>query len=106
MENSRTIINGADLKDQTLIKTLTRDGSSINDWAKMESIYEYSTDFGSGRIHYYKNLKNGQVNYYDAKLKISVPTDLKKNLKDPSVVKDGFWIVDVDENFLPIGVRK
>ena len=85
---------------------LTKDGSSINDWSKMESLYEYTTEYGTGRIHYYKNQKTGKISYYDVKMKLPAPKDLKKNLTNTVTDKGGFWIIDLDENLIPIGVRE
>ena len=106
LENSKSIIEGEKLGDKKLIKELTADGSKISDWAKMESAYSYTNEWGTGKIHYYKNIKTGEINYYDAKMKIQAPKDLKSNLINTAVDKDGYWIVELDENLIPIGVRK
>ncbi|EUJ23394.1 hypothetical protein PGRAN_08534 [Listeria grandensis FSL F6-0971] len=45
-------------------------------------------------------MKTGEVSSYDAKIKVSKPKDLR------SGVGDDFWIVELDSNFIPIGVRK
>lgn len=48
----------------------------------------------------------GKVSYYDCKMKVKVPKDLVGKLKTTVSSKDNFWIVDLDENMIPIGVRK
>ena len=106
LKHSVEIIKGEKFGDQKLIAELTKDGSSITDWSKMESLYEYTTEYGTGRIHYYKNRKTGKVSYYDVKMKIPAPKDLKKNLTNTVTDKGGFWIIDLDENLIPIGVRE
>ena len=106
LENSKLIISGDKFGDKKLIAELTKDGSSISDWAKMESIYSYTNDYGTGKIHYYKNIKTGEISYYGAKMKISVPKDLRGKLTNTITDKDNFWIIDLDENLMPIGVRK
>ena len=67
---------------------------------KMESSYGYETTMGKGKIHYYKNLKTGEINFYDAKMKISIP----KDLRIIEGITDLFGIVDLDSNFIPQGV--
>ena len=105
LEHSNEIITGDRFGDKNLINELTKDGSSISDWSKMESQYSYTNEYGTGKIHYYKNMKTGDVSYYDAKMKISAPKDLRENSINTVTDKDGFWIIDLDENFLPKGVR-
>lgn len=78
----------------------------ISDWSKMESQYSYTNEYGTGKIHYYKNMKTGEISYYDAKMKISAPKDLRGNLTSTVTDKSGFWILDLDENLLPKGVRQ
>ncbi|AGF54229.1 hypothetical protein B0P06_001706 [Clostridium saccharoperbutylacetonicum] len=51
------------------------------------------------------NVKTGKVSYYDAKMKISAPKAIRDKLKYTKTDKDGFWIIDLDENLIPIGVR-
>lgn len=48
--------------------------------------------------------RTGKVNY-DAKMKISAPKSIRSRLKNTVTDKDGFWIVDLDENLIPIGVK-
>lgn len=73
-------------------------------WIIESIIREYTNEFGTGKIHYYKNIKNGQVSYYDAKMKIP-SRKLKNNLKYTKTDKDGFWIIDLDENLISKGLR-
>ncbi|MCB5954267.1 hypothetical protein [Enterococcus sp. CWB-B31] len=101
LDNSTPIISGSDLKDPKLVSELTKNGDSMTDWAKMESAYSYETTMGKGKIHYYKNLKTGEINFYDAKMKIPIPKDLRIR----EGITDLFWIVDLDSNFIPQGVR-
>jgi hypothetical protein len=105
LNNSEEIIKGAKLGDKKLIAELTKDGSNIEDWSKMESKYSYTNEYGTGKIHYYMNVKTGKVSYYDAKMKISAPKAIRDKLKYTKTDKDGFWIIDLDENLIPIGVR-
>ncbi|WP_241433312.1 hypothetical protein [Listeria grandensis] len=58
VENSKSIISGDKLKDPKLINELTKDGSSMSDWAKMESEFSYTSNFGTGKVHYYKKFEN------------------------------------------------
>ncbi|URZ00259.1 hypothetical protein CLROS_024410 [Clostridium felsineum] len=99
INNSKKIINGADLWDQKAVDILTKDGSNINEWWKMESKYLYNTEFGEGKIHYYENSKTGEVSSFDSKIKISKPKNLRSNPKDL------FWIIDLDKNFIPTKMR-
>ncbi|MGX7419520.1 hypothetical protein ACWOFR_12045 [Carnobacterium gallinarum] len=101
LENSKPIISGSDLKDPKVVSELTKDGSSMSDWAKMESTYSYETSMGKGKIHYYQNLKTGKSSFYDVKMKVPIPKDLKIR----NGLTDDFWIIDLDNNFIPKGVR-
>jgi hypothetical protein len=101
LENSKPIISGSDLKDPKVVSELTKNGSSMSDWAKMESTYSYETSMGKGKIHYYQNLKTGEISFYDVKMKVPIPKDLK--IRDG--LTDDFWIIDLDNNFVPKGVR-
>ncbi|MBY6802532.1 hypothetical protein FDC50_16285 [Clostridium botulinum] len=71
----------------------------------MSSIYSYTNEYGTGKIHYYKNVTNGKISYYDAKMKISAPKSMRDSLKNTVTDKDGFWLINLDENLIPIGVR-
>ncbi|MHC5249445.1 PAAR-like protein [Enterococcus sp. LJL90] len=101
LENSKPIISGSDLKDPKVVSELTKNGSSMSDWAKMESTYSYETSMGTGKIHYYQNLKTDEISYYDVKMKVPIPKDLKFR----KGLTDDFWIIDLDNNFIPKGVR-
>lgn len=101
LENSKPIISGADLKDPKVISELTKNGSSMSDWAKMESSYSYETSMGRGKIHYYKNLKTGDISFYDVKMKVPIPKDLKIRNEHT----EDFWIIDLDNNFMPKGAK-
>jgi hypothetical protein len=105
LNNYEEIIKGNELGDKKLIAELTKDGSNIEDWSKMESKYSYTNEYGTGKIHYYMNVKTGKVSYYDAKMKISAPKLMRGKLNYTKTDKDGFWIIDLDENLIPIGVR-
>lgn len=99
INNSNKIINGADLWDQKAIDILTKNDTDINDWWKMESKHSYATEFGEGKIHFYQNVKTGEISSFDSKLKIPKPKNLRNNPKDL------FWIIDLDENFIPVKLR-
>ncbi|EGO8244378.1 T7SS effector LXG polymorphic toxin [Enterococcus faecalis] len=101
IENSKPIISGSDLKDTKVISELTKNGSSMSDWAKMESTYSYETSMGKGKVHYYQNLKTSETSFYDVKMKVPIPKDLK--IRNGLI--DDFWIIDLDNNFIPKGVR-
>ncbi|EAC5221181.1 hypothetical protein BK830_01755 [Listeria monocytogenes] len=101
LENSKPIIFGSDLKDSKVVSALTKNGGSMSDWAKMESTCSYETSMGRGKIHFYKNLKTGEINFYDVKMKVPISKDLKIR----NQLTDDFWIVDLDNNFIPKGVR-
>jgi len=97
--DSKPIISGEDLKDKNAINALTSDGSDIGDWFKMESNRKYLTEYGEAKVHFYKNMKTGEISSYDAKFKISKP----KDFKTPGGYD--FWIIDLDKDFIPIGPR-
>ena len=101
IENSKPIISSSDLKDTKVISELTKNGSSMSDWAKMESTYSYETSMGKGKVHYYQNLKTSETSFYDVKMKVPIPKDLK--IRNGLI--DDFWIIDLDNNFIPKGVR-
>ncbi|EFS01605.1 conserved hypothetical protein [Listeria seeligeri FSL N1-067] len=73
----------------------------MSDWAKMESSYSYETSMGRGKIHYYKNLKTGDISFYDVKMKVPIPKDLKIRNEHT----EDFWIIDLDNNFMPKGAK-
>jgi hypothetical protein len=90
-------MSGSALKDKKAINALTSDGSGIGNWYKMESNSKYITEYGEGRVHFYKNMRTGEISTYDAKIKVSIP----KDLRTPGGYD--FWIIYLDKNFIPIG---
>lgn len=78
---------------------LTKDGSKIEDWAKMTSKQQYETPYGKGEVHFYQNQKTGEISVFDIKLKVSKPKNLRTNENDL------FWIIELDEDFNIKGVR-
>lgn len=70
VSTSRPIISGDKLKDTRVIQELTKNGSNINEWAKMSSP-TYQSRYGDFQFHYYQNLRTGDVSTYDAKLKLN-----------------------------------
>ncbi|MFE6074957.1 WXG100 family type VII secretion target [Paenibacillus sp. NPDC057886] len=99
MSNSEVIIRGENLWDEKARNVLTRDGSKIEDWAKMTSKQQYETPFGKGEIHFYQNQRTGELSNFDLKLKVSKPKKLRADEDDL------FWIIDIDGDFNIIGVR-
>lgn len=79
-----------------------------NDYVKITIKLDktYTNKYGTGKIHYYMNVRTGKVSYYDAKMKISAQKSIRSGLNNTVTDNDGFWIVDLDENLIPIGVRK
>ena len=90
LNNYEEIITVDKFGDKKLIAELTKAGSNIEDWSKMESVYSYTNEYGTGKIHYYMNVRTGKVSYYDAKMKISAPKSIRSRLKDTVTDKDGF----------------
>lgn len=105
LNNSEEIIKGDKLGDKKLIAELTKYGRNIEYWSKIELNYSDTNEYGTGKIHYYMNVKTGKVSYYEAKIKISAPKSIRDRLKYTETDKDSFWIVDLDENLISIGVR-
>ncbi|MEK5031076.1 hypothetical protein MKY96_06525 [Paenibacillus sp. FSL R7-0302] len=99
LSNSDVIIKGEDLWDEKALKTLTNDGTKIEDWAKMTSKQQYETPYGKGEIHFYQNQVTGKVSSFDIKLKVSKPKSLRVNENDL------FWIIELDADFNIKGVR-
>ncbi|WP_186380976.1 WXG100 family type VII secretion target [Paenibacillus xylanexedens] len=99
MSNSEVIIRGENLWDEKARNILTKDGSKIEDWAKMTSKQQYETPFGKGEIHFYQNQRTGELSEFDLKLKVSKPKKLRADEDDL------FWIIDLDADFNLIGVR-
>ena len=70
IKNSEEIIPGSKLNNPDVIKALTSDGSSINDWAKM-STQTFKSPSGDFQVHFYQNIKTGQVSTYEMKVKFN-----------------------------------
>lgn len=97
--NSEVIIRGENLWDEKARNMLTKDGSKIEDWAKMTSKQQYETPFGKGEVHFYQNQRTGELSEFDLKLKVSKPKKLRSDEDDL------FWVIDLDADFNLIGVR-
>jgi hypothetical protein len=54
-------VPGRYFTDQTVIDTLTADGSSITDWVKVKSP-KFETAHGEAEMHLYKNVRTGAIN--------------------------------------------
>ncbi|OGO16650.1 MAG: hypothetical protein A2Z14_09825 [Chloroflexi bacterium RBG_16_48_8] len=73
LRNSRLIIEGSQLKNPEVIRTLTSDGSSIADWGKYTT-QSFRTPLGNAQVHFYYNQATGQINYaIDYKLVFNIP---------------------------------
>ncbi len=73
IRESVSIIKGQTLKNPAVIKELTRDGSSLKDWAKYTTQSMSSKNGQKLQIHYYYNKKQKVVNYnIDYKIKEEV----------------------------------
>ena len=70
IKNSDAIIPGSKLNNPDVIKALISDGSSINDWAKM-STQTFKSPSGDFQVHFYQNIKTGQVSTYEIKVKFN-----------------------------------
>ncbi|MBD3362702.1 hypothetical protein GF362_03215 [Candidatus Dojkabacteria bacterium] len=62
ISNSHSIIDGKDLKNPSVIKELTKDGSKIDSWEKM-STDSYPSPSGDFQVHYYQNKDTGKIYY-------------------------------------------
>lgn len=51
------------------------------------SIKRITTKLGTGEVHYYQNLKTGEYNSYDIKLKVNV-SSLKNTIKVQNIPVD------------------
>ena len=71
INNSNPIISGSELGNKKVIDALTSNGSSINDWAKM-STQTFKSPSGDFQVHFYKNLKTGEVSTYEMKVKFNM----------------------------------
>lgn len=70
IKNSSPIIPGSELKNPAVVKELTKNGSSINDWAKMTT-QTIQSPSGNFQVHFYKNLKTGEVSTFEMKSKFN-----------------------------------
>lgn len=64
-------------------------------WTIKQVVYRrdsYTNEYGTGKIHYYKNVVSGKINYYDAKMKISSPKLIRDRLINKVTDKDGFGL--------------
>jgi hypothetical protein len=70
-------LQGNELKNPQVIEELTKNGTKIEDWKKMETIESIILPNGNkAKVHFYKNTKTGEVNTnIDFKLKGNVPLD-------------------------------
>ncbi len=60
--NSTEIINGTQLGNQTLVKSLTAEGGDIADWGKYTT-QTFRSPSGPFQVHFYYNSSSGQVFY-------------------------------------------
>ncbi|MFN7710603.1 MAG: hypothetical protein ACK5O7_06570 [Holosporales bacterium] len=71
LKESRVItLQGDIIKNPSVVKTLTQDGSKIEHWAKFKTP---SVEVGTGQrmqVHYYKNTKTGKVDYVTQDYKV------------------------------------
>ncbi len=70
INNANAIIQGSELKNPNIIKALTSDGSSIDDWAKMTT-ETFKSPSGDFQVHFYQNLETGEVVTIEMKVKFN-----------------------------------
>jgi hypothetical protein len=63
LSESKAITQGAVLKNEKVIKELTKDGSKIEDWAKYTTTSSVTSSGQRLQIHYYMNKLTGRPNY-------------------------------------------
>lgn len=63
IQNSLPIDLKDELRNQTVISILTKDGSKISDWKKFTTKSVRMPNGQSMQIHYYKNVKTGKIDY-------------------------------------------
>ncbi|KAF5032454.1 hypothetical protein DSECCO2_617100 [anaerobic digester metagenome] len=68
VKNSSAIISGSELNNPSVINALTKNGSNINDWAKMTT-QTFKSPSGDFQVHFYQNLKTWAVSTYEMKVK-------------------------------------
>ena len=61
------------IKNQLIIATLTKDGSSISDWAKFATKKVQCSDGKARQVHFYMNLKTGKIDYDTIDYKVNLP---------------------------------
>lgn len=87
IKKSRTVGEGAEFGNKSLIEQLTKDGSQISDWKKKS----YKID-GAGEVHFYHNELTDKSYYgLDYKVKFGgddgVPVDLRPDRRKPEFYK-------------------
>ena len=82
VQNAKRInLAEGEVKNKAVRKILTKDGSKITDWVKFTT---ESVKLGNGQkkqIHFYKNLKNGKVDYETVDYKIKGDVAIAKGVK-------------------------
>ena len=82
VQNAKRInLAEGEVKNKAVRKILTKDGSKITDWGKFTT---ESVKLGNGQkkqIHFYKNLKNGKVDYETIDYKIKDEIAIAKGVK-------------------------
>ena len=78
IQNSKEIfLSDTVIKNPTIIKQLTGDGSAITDWAKFKTQSVAGPNGSSLQVHFYKNKVTGKIDYDtpDYKVKGVIPTN-------------------------------
>ncbi|MDF2868186.1 MAG: Hemolysin [Gammaproteobacteria bacterium] len=76
MASRRALREGEILKNPSVVKELTKNGSNIADWEKLTT---QSVEMSSGQriqVHFYKNRITGEVNYTHPDFKVKNPVNL------------------------------
>lgn len=68
IDASQVIVKGDKIENIQVITELTKDGSKIEDWAKMTTP-SFKSLSGEFQIHFYKNLKTGEISLFEMKAK-------------------------------------
>jgi hypothetical protein len=82
---------GTALKNNTVIRELTKDGSQITDWQKLATP---SVKLPSGqkvRVHFYQNRLTGEVNYTHHDFKVKNPVDVFVGTLSPQSVIEKYY---------------
>lgn len=61
--SSEVILADGVIRNPSVVKTLTKDGSKISDWKKFTTESIRMPNGQSMQIHYYKNVKTGKIDY-------------------------------------------